>query len=111
MNDIEFRQKMIDTFTAAGIPWMTDETCAMLLAVLYVYGNNEQMVFSPAFKQDCEYVRDRFNIKGGETPDGDFAWLLKGYVSELENLSERGEGIPQWASDLYSGRYGIKLYS
>lgn len=44
MNDIEFRQKMIDTFTAAGIPWMTDETCAMLLAVLYVYGNNEQMV-------------------------------------------------------------------
>ena len=32
MNDIEFRQKMIDTFTAASIPWMTDETCAMLLA-------------------------------------------------------------------------------
>lgn len=115
-----FRQKLIDTCLSAGIPWMTSDTCAKVFAVLYVHGNNEYMTHCVPFLQDCKYIEQRFNVQGGETPDGHFAFLLQEYVKELESYEEEHKNertttgvferhIPEWAKELFKVRYGIKL--
>ena len=117
---IHFRQKMIGACLSAGIPWMSTDTSARVMAVLYVYGNNEYMTHCEAFLQDCKYIQTRFNVLGGESPDADFSFLLQKYINELEDYEEEHKNerktsglferhIPDWAKHLYMGRYGIKL--
>lgn len=108
------------TCLAAGIPAITLNTCAQLMAVLYVHGNNENMVLHSVFIADLKYIQKRFGINGGGKPDPDFTVALKHYVKELEDYERDHAGertgaglferhIPQWAINLYKNRYGIKL--
>ena len=105
---------------AAGIPAITKDTGARLMAVLYVHGNNEYMTHCQAFLDDLDYVRKRFKVEGGEIPDVEFTRLVKYYVWELQEYEEEHKGertssglferhIPNWAKDLFMERYGIKL--
>ena len=104
----------------AGVPAITLDTCARLFAVLYVHGNNEYMTHHKGFLADVAYIQKRFHIQGGEQPDPDFVMAVKDYISELEQYEldhkdERdGDGIfqrhiPEWATELFKNRYGIKL--
>lgn len=107
------------TCLAAGIPAITSDTCARLMAVLYVHGNNELMTHHKGFLADVRYIQLRYHLHGGGTPDADFVELLKEYVSELENADNKPidsdsdalfhRNIPSWAKELYNRRYGIKL--
>ena len=108
------------TCLVAGIPAITTDTCARLMAVLYVHGNNELMTHHKGFLADVRYIQLRFNIHGCGVPDPEFVELLQGYIRELQsadNDCERPNGsealfhrnIPEWAKELYNGRYGIKL--
>lgn len=103
-----------------GIPAIRTDTCARIMAVLYMYGNNEYMVYNKTFLADVRYIQDRFGLHGAGTLQHDFAVLLKQYVKELEDYEERhkedaADGalfkshIPAWASKLFDERYGIKL--
>lgn len=111
---------MINTSLNAGFPFISSDTSARIMAVLFCYGNNEQMVYNPHLRQDLEYIQRRFGVIGGERPDADFVELVKEYVQELEDYEEEHKDeqtsgalftthCPRWAKQLFKERYGIKL--
>lgn len=114
------RKQWNEACLVAGIPAITKDTSARLMAVLYVHGNNEYMTHNQQFLDDVDYIQKRFKIEGGEVPDFDFSRLVKHYVSELIHYEDEHQGerttsglferhIPEWAKDLFMERYGIKL--
>ena len=104
--DEKFYMGMLNDALAVGMPIISTDTAARLMAITYVYGGgNETLVLSPKFQCDCKYIQKRFGIQGGEIPDADFASTLRSYVKELENSKE----CPQWVRDLMNRRYNIKL--
>ena len=125
--EIDITRDMVDelrddwnmTCLAAGIPAITTETSAMLMAVLYVHGNNELMTHHKGFLADVRYIQLRYHLHGSGSPDADFVELLQKYVKELEAADDEPansdsdalfhRNIPLWAKELYNRRYGIKL--
>lgn len=104
--DEKFYMGMLNDALAVGLPIISTDTAARLMAITYVYGGgNETLVLSPKFQCDRKYIQERFGIQGGEIPDADFASTLRNYVKELENSKE----CPQWVHDLMKRRYNIKL--
>ena len=89
-----------------GIPAISLDTSARILAVVCVLGNNENMVMSPKCRADLEYIQKRFGINGGEVPDAEIITPLKEYISGLEKTTE----VPSWTEKIFKERYGIKLY-
>lgn len=103
-----------------GIPAITQDTSARLMAVLYVHGNNELMTHHRGFLADVRYIQLRFHMHGTGTPPADFAEDVQCYVRELEDYIKehpddgKGDAVfkssaPKWATDLFKNRYGIKL--
>lgn len=113
------RQAWNRTCLAAGIPALRFDTCARIMAVLYVHGNNEAFTFNGKFLADMEYIQNRFHLHGAGTPDSDFTETLQGYIRELEeydkdNANKSSEAVfssakPQWAVDLFKEMYNIKI--
>ena len=62
---------------AAGIPSITESRCAMILAVIYLTGDDERLVMCRKLQDDIGYIRQRFHIDGGQTPDEPFTGLFK----------------------------------
>lgn len=105
--DEKFYMGMLDDALTVGLPIISTDTAARIMAITYIYGGgNEMLVLSPKFQCDCKYIQKRFGIQGGEIPGAEFASVLKGYVKELEGSKE----CPQWVHDLMKKRYNIKLY-
>ena len=104
--DEKFYMGMLDDALTVGLPIISTDTAARLMAITYVYGGgNETLVLSPKFQCDCKYIQKKFGIQGSEVPDAKFATFLQTYVKELENSKE----CPQWVHDLMKKRYNIKL--
>lgn len=102
----------------AGIPAITTDTAARIMAVMYVHGNNEAFVYNQSFVADVDYIKKRFCLEGGKIPNGDFRLRLKRYINELEeheeHEEEKGDALfyshaPEWARCLFEERYGIKI--
>ena len=74
-----------------------------------LYGNNEAVVMNQHFVADCEYIQQRFRIRGGEVPDNVFAEYLREYITDLKEADRQGF-IPQWATRLFREDYEIILY-
>lgn len=91
---------------SAGFPYMSMDTASKVLVVFDLY-NSEDMTFCPRLAIDLEYIRRRFHIDGGESPDPDFARV----VSELRSALMRSDEAPAWAKDLYKERYGAYIAS
>ena len=105
-HDEKFYMGILNDALTVGLPIISTDTAARLMAITYVYGGgNEALVLSPKFQCDCKYIQKRFGIQGGEIPDADFASTLRSYVKELEN----SKVCPQWVHDLMKRRYNIKL--
>ena len=105
-HDEKFYMGILNDALTVGLPIISTDTAARLMAITYVYGGgNETLVLSPKFQCDCKYIQKRFGIQGGEIPDADFASTLRSYVKELEN----SKVCPQWVHDLMKRRYNIKL--
>ena len=62
---------------SANIPAISMDTCARILAVVYVHGNNESLVYNKSFLSDLQYIKEKFRLQGGEIPDADFCELIK----------------------------------
>lgn len=109
------------TCISADIPAISMDTCARILAVVYVHGNNEAFVYNKSFLSDIKYIQSRFGIYGSSIPNSDFADKVKKYVQDLENYIETHKNtmhsdvsifkshIPNWAVKLFDERYNIKL--
>ena len=105
-HDEKFYMGILNDALTVGLPIISTDTAARLMAITYVYGGgNETLVLSPKFQCDCKYIQNKFGIQGSEVPDAKFATFLQTYVKELENSKE----CPQWVRDLMKRRYNIKL--
>ena len=105
-HDEKFYMGILNDALTVGLPIISTDTAARLMAITYVYGGgNEALVLSPKFQCDCKYIQKKFGIQGGEVPDAKFATFLQTYVKELEN----SKVCPQWVHDIMKRRYNIKL--
>lgn len=109
----DFYHKLLRTSLSAGLPVISSDTAARILAVVYGYGNNEAYSLSPKLMEDIKYIQQRFGIQGGCVPDKDFAELLQWYIKDIElydkNKRETDKPYPEWATRLFKERYNIKL--
>lgn len=114
------RNKWNDACLSLGIPSLTKDTCARIMAVLFVHGNNEAFVLNNHFVADAKYIQERFCLYGTGIPtDFEFINLLKGYIKELDEYNETNknkvEGClfsdakPEWAIKLFKEMYNIKI--
>ena len=102
----QLQKDWLDACMSAGIPAVTTDTAARVLAVLYVFGGeHEEMTLNVKFTQEVKYIQKRFHIDGGEVPDETFVLTFQHYVKELEKQNDP----PEWAVNLYRDRYGIKV--
>lgn len=110
---MDFYHKLLRTSLSVGLPVISRDTSARILAVIYGYGNNEAFAMSPKLTEDIKYIQERFGIKGGAVPEKEFADLLRWYIKDIElydkNKHDTGKPYPDWATRLFKDRYGIKL--
>ena len=117
----ELYRDWLGAFAAIGTPTIGRDTAARILAVTYVHGNNEALVYNSKYLQAIHHIEKMYHVEGGESPDADLVMLIKQYVSELEqyrdehdnDLNESGavfqNKTPEWARKLFMEKYGIKL--
>lgn len=107
----DFFKQLYDTALAAGLPIISTDTAARLLAVTYVHGNNEFMTHNPKFLAEIKYIQQRWGIDGGLVPDAGISTSIRYYVTELERFEKEHpkERYPQWAIELFKNRYGFDL--
>jgi len=112
VKDNTFGRALADTCLAAGLPLLSLDKCAQLLAWVYVHGGgNSDVTMQPNLNRDIYYATQRFNFKSGERPDAEGVKLIQQYVRELhcgmgdlEWLRHRSESIktarPDWLIDI-----------
>ena len=90
-----------------GLPIVSTETCAIICAMLLVWGNTEEFTHNHRLVCELQYAQRRFHIEGSESPDPDFARLLQSYVSQLELMQQREDRVPDHIDALFQERYGF----
>ena len=91
---------------SAGFPYLTMDTAARVLVVFDLY-NSEDMTFSPRLTIDLVYIRRRFHLEGGESPDPDFVEAVNAIRAPLM----KQDAAPPWAKALFKERYGAYIAS
>lgn len=111
----------LSAFEGIGYSAISKDTAARILAVVFVHGNNESIVYNKRFINEVHHIQKMYGIAGGETPDADVVELMKQYIQELEDYinvhsdDESKSGCkftnqkPDWAQRLFLDRYGITL--
>ena len=109
-----------ETCLRAGLPSISRDTSARIMAVLHVEsGCTTAVAHSPKLRADLEYIQKRFGISGGKTPDAAFVKRFRHYVHEIEahqklnrgntSLSKEEQAWPTWARRLYRDSYNVNL--
>ena len=108
-DDPQYKQRwaMYETALAAGIPIVSTETCAIICAMLLVWGNTAEFTHNHRLVCELQYAQKRFGIEGGESPDPDFAAVLQSYVSQLQLMQDREQQVPDHIDNLFQDRYGF----
>ena len=101
------RWAMYQSALDAGIPIVSTETCAIICAMLLVWGNCEQFTHNHRLVCELQYAQKRFKIEGSESPDPEFAALLQSYVGQLELMQQREDRVPDHIDALFQKRYGF----
>lgn len=110
----------LGAFQSIGTPAISHDTAARILAVTYVHGNNEELVYNKKYLAEVEHIQKMYHVEGGESPDVELVELIQQYVKELEQYRDEhandqtGEAVfrnhaPEWAHKLFKARFGIKL--
>ena len=100
-------EQWLDSCLKAGIPALSTDTAARILAVVYVFGGErESFVYNTKLVADIRYIKSRFDIEGCGVPPADLVELIKVYTKDCEaHLDDK----PQWAKELFNKRYSIEL--
>ncbi len=113
--------KWLKTCLSAGLPAMSIDTAARIMAVLYEYGNNEGFTFNQRFIADKDYIQERFGLKAMKVPDPEFVSLRRHNVKELQEYQLKHRSAPadkehphrclapDWAPRLLKERYNMKF--
>lgn len=114
-------RQWLDSCKQIGIPAISTDTAARLMAVLYEYGNNEGFTYNQRFLADKDYIQDRFGLREMCTPEPLFHELLKEYIKELQDYQTEHKNdpkddkhpyrslAPDWAPQLLKNRYDMKF--
>lgn len=113
------RKQWNDACLSIGIPALTTDTSARIMAVLLVHGNNEDFTHNMHFVADAEYIQQKYGLYGTGIPDLEFAELLRKYTTELEEYNDLhknevegcifSDAKPEWAIRLFKEMYNIKI--
>lgn len=107
----KFMEATYMTALNCGLEIVPFDVAARVMAILYLYGNNENFVYSPKFNVERKFIQAKYRLNGGESPDADFVRQLRFHIKDLETYAEShpDDRCPKWAKDLISKRYGFKL--
>ena len=101
------RWAMYQSALDAGIPIVSTETCAIICAMLLVWGNDERFTHNHRLVCELQYTQQRFRIEGSENPDTDFIRLFQSYVGQLELMQQREDRVPPHIDQMFRERYGF----
>ena len=105
--DYRQREAMYDAALEVGLPIVSRDTCAIICAMLLVWGNHEMLTHHHRLVAELRYAQKRFHVSGSETPDLDFARTLQYYVSQLQLMQDREQRVPDHINQLFQERYGF----
>lgn len=113
-------QQWLDSCREIGLPALSTDSCARLLAIVGVIGGSmEAFTHNEKLIAEWKYAQQKLNVLGGETPDEEGVLLIRKYYSELKNYyknapkNEESESPvavihPQWVVNFMKERYGIE---
>ena len=99
------RWAMYESALQVGLPIVSRETCAIICAMLQVWGNHEMFTHNHRLVAELLYAQKRFHVEGGESPDAEFATIMQSYVSQLELMQQREDRVPDHIDHLFQERY------
>lgn len=109
--DRKFYLATLRTARQCGIPVMSTHLCARLMAIFYVYGNNEGFTLSEKFQADCEYIKETYHIEGGGVvTDSEFRMQLRKLIGMYERITDKNDESFLYAKKLIKDRYNFDLY-
>jgi hypothetical protein len=101
------RWAMYEASLQSGIPIVNTETCAIICAMLNVWGNTAEFTHNHRLVCELTYAQKRFNIEGGGTvTDEKFKTALSYYVDLLEMNQRRENRVPDFIDNMFQERYG-----
>ena len=101
------RWAMYESALEAGLPIVSRETCAILCAMLLVWGNDERFTHNHRIVCELQYAQKRFKVEGSESPDPEFAAMLRSYARQLELMQKREDRVPDYIDRLFHERYSF----
>lgn len=101
------RWQMYEAALQVGLPIVSRETCAIICAMLLVWGNHEMFTHHHRLVCELRYAQRLFHIEGSESPDPEFATILQSYVSQLQLMQDREQRVPDHIDALFQERYGF----
>ena len=103
------RMAMYDAALATGLPIVSRDVCAIICAMLLVWGNHEMFTHHHRLVCELRYAQKRFHVEGGESPDAEFAAVLQYYVAQLQLVQNREQRVPDHIDQMFQERYGFRF--
>ena len=101
------RWQMYETALQAGIPIVNTETCAIICAMLLVWGNTAEFTHNHRLVCELQYAQKRFGIEDGSVPnDRKFLTALNYYTDLLTLNQQREDRVPDFIDSMFQERYG-----
>ncbi len=97
-------ERFVRTAEQCGLKVVSDDTCCMVLAWLYVHGGGYEVGYNVKLRTDIKYAQKRLNIEGSEIPDSELCDTLRERIKELQATR------PKWLYELKE-RYGLPDYA
>lgn len=101
------REAIYDAALQMGIPIVNRDVCAIICAMLLVWGNHEMFTHNHRLVAELRYAQKRFHLQGGEEPNAEFAEIMQGYVSQLQLMQDRESRVPDHIDQMFQERYGF----
>lgn len=98
-------EKLMATASQCGLKIISDDFCCKLLAWLYMFGAETEMVtYNVKLRTDILEAQKRLNVFGGEIPQSGLAEKLRGYIKECGEYFKPNR--PEWINEI-DKRYNI----
>lgn len=109
--DKAFYLATLRTARSVGMAVIPTGLAARILAIYYVYGNNEGFTMSPKFQTEAEFLQETYHIHGGGTvTDAKFRTLLRKFIQLYEGITNKEDPSFLYAKKLIKERYNFDLY-